>query len=75
MTRKRDPRTPSARPTEVSSPDLGLLLEEIEKEPVPERLLELALTLQKRLAEKRRREESAGAPGNDPVITRVRQSP
>lgn len=36
--------------------DLRLLLSEIEKEPVPERLLELARELQKALAQNRQKE-------------------
>lgn len=57
MKRKGDRRTRSAQSSEGPSHDVSILLEEIEKEPVPERLLELALKLQRKLAEKRRQEE------------------
>lgn len=38
-------------------PEIAILLQEIEKEPVPERLLQLARQLQEALAAKRRKEE------------------
>ncbi|WEX10226.1 hypothetical protein [Chelativorans sp. AA-79] len=44
---------------EALPPDLRLLLDEIEKEAVPEKLLVLAMKLQTALAEKRRSEEAA----------------
>lgn len=45
--------------------DIDVLLKEIAKEPVPQRLLVLASELQAALAEKRNRERLAGA--NAPV--------
>ena len=39
--------------------DIGLILEAIEKEPVPERLLSLAMELQDALAKRRAAEQSA----------------
>lgn len=58
MTRKSG-RTRPAEPKEMLPPDLQLLLEEIEKEPVPEKLLALAVKLQAALTERRRRQEAA----------------
>lgn len=53
---KHDDRLPEMVPGEY-----GHLLREIEKEPVPERLLELALKLQAALVEERRRQERGKA--------------
>lgn len=75
MTRESDRRKRSSRPVEASSPDLRPLLDEIEKEPVPDRLLELAIQLQKKLAEKRRHEEDAGTGGKTEARGPVKQSP
>lgn len=56
MNRRSKPRT------DALPPEIGTLLEEIEKEPVPERLLELARQLQEALSERRRREEELDEP-------------
>jgi hypothetical protein len=61
MTRKREPRERPAPADEALPPDLSLLLEEIEKEPVPEKLLALAVKLQDALVERRSRAEAAKA--------------
>lgn len=45
---------------ETLPPEIKILLREIEKEPVPERLLQLALQLQEALARRSRGEEAAG---------------
>ncbi len=42
--------------------DLDLLLKEIEKETIPDRLMQLALQLQAALADRSRREEEEGQP-------------
>ncbi|MDZ5699054.1 hypothetical protein [Chelativorans sp. M5D2P16] len=58
MKGKNDPRSGSARkPARDFPPEVRVLLSEIEKEPVPERLLELARQLQDALARKRAEEE------------------
>ena len=69
MSRKRGR---SADPAEALPPDLGLILQEIEKEPVPEKLLTLALQLQEALVERRRRAEVANAA---PAVTSRRREP
>lgn len=75
MKRKGEPRTRSAHKIKAPSPDISILLDEIEKEPVPERLLELALKLQQRLSESRCRDEAEEAPLEETGKVRVRQSP
>lgn len=45
---------------ETLPPEIKILLREIEKEPVPERLLQLALQLQEALALRSREEEGTG---------------
>lgn len=76
MKRKSDRRTRSAQTSEAPTPDVSVLLEEIEKEPVPERLLELALKLQKKLVEKRRQEEEENeAPRQETKPAWVKESP
>jgi|UPI00059EEE00 hypothetical protein len=61
MSRSEEPHRKHAEAAEGLPSDLPLLLEEIEKEPVPEKLLTLAIKLQKMLQEKRSREEAAAA--------------
>ncbi|WP_309084777.1 hypothetical protein [Chelativorans sp.] len=75
MTRKREGRgEPAQEPAQALPPDLILLLEEIEKEPVPQKLLALAVQLQEALAEKRRRDAAAkAARARAPARERVRQ--
>lgn len=52
-----DPDRPDDRMPEMAPGELGFLLREIEREAVPERLLELARRLQAALADERRRRE------------------
>lgn len=59
MAREKGSRTRAARAAEALPPDIGLLLDEIEKEPVPDRLLALARQLQEALARKRAEEEAS----------------
>ena len=59
VSRKKEPHKEHAEAAEGLPSDLPLLLEEIEREPVPEKLLTLAIKLQKMLQEKRSREEAA----------------
>ncbi|MCT8992086.1 hypothetical protein NYR54_17630 [Chelativorans sp. SCAU2101] len=56
---KRTSKERSA-PMETLPPEIKILLREIEKEPVPERLLQLALQLQEALARRSRGEEAVG---------------
>ena len=51
-----------ARAPEAMREELDLLLKEIENEPMPERLLELALKLQAALVERRGRREEEENP-------------
>lgn len=75
MAREKGPRKRSARrAAEALPPDIGLLLNEIEKEPVPERLLVLATRLQEALARKRAEKEMADE-GAKPPVRQARQSP
>lgn len=53
----------SARVPETAPGEFDHLLREIEKEPVPERLLELALKLQAALVEQRKRSGGKGKQG------------
>jgi len=73
MSRNKEPQKGRAEAAEALPPDLPLLLEEIEKEPVPEKLLALAIKLQEMLVEKRRREEAATARKEVPEQDWVKQ--
>lgn len=56
MRRRRGMREPEVLPKGKAAVDLELILREIEKEAVPERLLELALRLQAALTSQRANE-------------------
>ena len=58
---KRTGRPRSTRKADSLPPDIGILLQEIENEPVPERLLDLARRLQEALVEQRRTEAAEEA--------------
>ena len=73
MARKTERGASPEQTSEALPPDLSLLLEEIEKEPVPEKLLVLAQKLQDMLAERRRRAEAKQASGAEPRRERVKQ--
>ena len=71
MKRKSNPRR--ARSANALPPEIGILLDEIEKEPVPEKLLTLAQQLQQALSERRRLED--GKEATDPeAVKRLKRS-
>jgi len=73
MARKTEQGKSPQQTGEALPPDLGLLLEEIEREPVPERLLMLAQKLQDLLAERRRRAETKRTSDTESRRERVKQ--
>jgi len=73
MARKTERGASPEQTSEALPSDLGLLLEEIEREPVPEKLLVLAQKLQDVLAERRRRAESRQTADTETRRERVRQ--
>lgn len=61
------------RADDALPPEIGMLLQEIEREPIPERLLQLARQLQAALSERRRKEEEEELV-SPPVSERVTRS-